>query len=88
MTEVIEIAERVTGRAIRTRVTKRRPGDPPRLVGDASLARETLRWTPDYAALETIVEHAWVWHQKRFGNRGITRPSGLSEPEAGPWSSR
>ncbi len=66
--EVIEIAERVTGRSIRTRVAERRPGDPPRLVGDASLARETLGWAPRYPALETIVEHAWTWHRKRFGN--------------------
>jgi len=65
--EVIEVAERVTGRSIRTRVTERRPGDPPRLVGDASRARETLGWKPDYPALETIVRHAWVWQQKRFG---------------------
>jgi UDP-glucose 4-epimerase len=67
--EVIEVAARVTGRPIRTRVTKRRPGDPPRLVGDATLARKTLGWKPEYPSLETIVKHAWVWHQKRFGNR-------------------
>ena len=65
--EVIEVAQRVTGRSIRARVTQRRPGDPPRLVGDASRARETLGWKPDYPALETIVKHAWAWQQKRFG---------------------
>ena len=66
--EVIEIAARVTGRPIKTRVTKRRPGDPPRLVGDASRARDILGWKPDYPSLETIVRHAWAWHQKRFGS--------------------
>jgi UDP-arabinose 4-epimerase len=66
--EVIEAAERVTGRAIRARMAERRAGDPPRLVGDATRARKTLGWTPEYASLETILEHAWAWHRKRFGN--------------------
>ena len=43
----------------------RRAGDPARLVADASLARSELGWRPQYAALDTIVRHAWAW-EKRF----------------------
>ncbi len=70
MREVIELAERITGRAIETRKAPRRPGDPPRLVGDATRARRLLNWNPRYGALETILEHAWNWHRKRFEHPG------------------
>ncbi|HEX6963118.1 MAG TPA: UDP-glucose 4-epimerase GalE, partial [Lacipirellula sp.] len=40
--EVIEACRRVTGHEIPHRVAPRRPGDPPQLVADASLARKTL----------------------------------------------
>ncbi|MEX2643899.1 MAG: UDP-glucose 4-epimerase GalE [Acetobacterales bacterium] len=59
--EVIEMAECVTGRAIAARVCAPRPGDPPRLVADSTLARNELGWTQQYADLETQVAHAWSW---------------------------
>ena len=65
--EVIDQAEKVTGRSINTMVAGRRSGDPPRLVGDATRARKFLGWEPKYGRLETILQHAWHWHQKRFG---------------------
>jgi UDP-glucose 4-epimerase len=61
--EVIDAARRVTGHPIPHRVVPRRPGDPPRLVADASLARKTLDWTPKYVGIEPIVASAWQWHQ-------------------------
>jgi len=61
--EVIESARRVTGHKIPHRIVPRRPGDPPRLVADASLARKTLDWTPKYVGIEPIVASAWKWHQ-------------------------
>ncbi len=62
----IEAARRVTGRSIAARDTARRPGDPPVLVADATRARQTLGWTPSLAAIERIIETAWVWHQRHF----------------------
>lgn len=62
--EVIEAARRVTGHAIPVTVEHRRPGDPPRLVADATLAREALGWTPRYADLDTIISHAWEWERR------------------------
>lgn len=64
--EVIESAIRVTGRRVPVVEGKRRQGDPPSLVGSSVKARETLGWSPAYADIDTIIEHAWRWHQKRF----------------------
>ena len=64
--EVIEAARRVTGHAIPVQMGQRRAGDPPRLVADASHARERLGWNPRYADLDTIILHAWQWEQKRI----------------------
>jgi UDP-glucose 4-epimerase len=66
--EVIQAAERVTGRPIPYGFGPRRQGDPPRLVADAALAKAELGWSPRYAAIDTIIEHAWRWEQQRFGH--------------------
>ena len=65
--ETIAVARRVTGRAIPSRDSARRPGDPPVLVADATRAREVLGWVPALGSLEEIIGTAWAWHQKRFG---------------------
>jgi len=62
--EVIDAAERVTGRKIPVSVAPRRAGDPARLVADASLAQRELGWRPQYSELEQIIRHAWQWEQK------------------------
>ena len=63
--EVIEAARRVTGREIPETVFARREGDPAALYADASKATNVLGWTPAYPGIETIVEHAWAWHQNK-----------------------
>jgi UDP-glucose 4-epimerase len=65
--EVIETAERITGRTIKVVEGDRRPGDPPALVGSGEKARQVLGWQPQYADLAQILTHAWRWHQKRHG---------------------
>lgn len=62
--EVISAIERVTGRAVPHRIGPRRPGDPPVLVADPSLAKEKLGWTARCSNLDTIIETAWCWHQR------------------------
>jgi UDP-glucose 4-epimerase len=42
----------------------RRPGDPPELVAAPARARDVLGWTCRYGDLETIVGHAWAWHER------------------------
>jgi len=63
--EVIEAARAVTDRPIPVTLADRRPGDPPILVGSGEKAQRILGWKPQYPDLETILKHAWQWHQKR-----------------------
>ena len=64
--EVIDSVIRVTGKEIPVIEEGRRAGDPPTLIGSSDLARKELGWMPKYQALDTIIEHACKWHQKRF----------------------
>ena len=64
--EVLDAVKKVTGRRFEVREAPRRPGDPARLIADASLAREVLGWVPEYG-LEEIIRHAWAWEQKLSG---------------------
>jgi UDP-glucose 4-epimerase len=66
--EVIDTAERLTGRKIAVVNGPRRAGDPARLVADATQARQDLGWQPQFADLATIVQHAWAWEQKMAAN--------------------
>jgi UDP-glucose-4-epimerase GalE len=63
--EVIRTAEAVSGKSIPCRETARRPGDPPALVADPSLAAELLGWRAEVSDLDTIVRTALAWHVKR-----------------------
>jgi UDP-glucose 4-epimerase len=62
--EIISAATQVTATTIPVATAPRRAGDPARLVADASAARRELGWRPAYAALETIIAHAWNWEQR------------------------
>lgn len=57
---VIETTQRVTGLETEIIEGPRRPGDPPILVADATLARKELGWIPRYPDLESMIEHAWT----------------------------
>jgi UDP-glucose 4-epimerase len=61
--QVIEACRKITGHAIPAVLGPRRPGDPPELVADSTLARQTLAWQPKYMKIESIVETAWRWHE-------------------------
>lgn len=61
--EVVEASRRVTGHPIPSEMAPRRPGDPPYLIADATRAKEVLGWKPMFPDIETIVRHAWNWHQ-------------------------
>jgi UDP-glucose-4-epimerase GalE len=64
--EVIQAAEKATGRPVRRKMGSRRPGDPPVLVADPSKAQKVLRWTAR-RNLADIVSSAWTWMQKNSG---------------------
>ena len=62
--EIIQACERVTGRKITVVEKPRRPGDPPRLVANSSLAQKELGFKVAPDALETIIRSAWDWKKK------------------------
>mgnify|MGYP002631178282 CR=1 FL=1 len=66
--QVISRCRAITGRAIVADAEARRPGDPPVLIADASLANATLNWRPCHSDLDSIIHSAWGWmteHRKR-----------------------
>tara|TARA_B100000242_G_scaffold102714_1_gene70793 strand:- start:101 stop:1141 length:1041 start_codon:yes stop_codon:yes gene_type:complete len=62
--EVIQVAEKVTGKSLNFKVSKRRGGDPPELIASSTKARDLLKWDPQRSDLETIIKDAWVWEKK------------------------
>ena len=61
--EVIETAQKVTGKLIPFEISDRRSGDPAVLIGSSRKAMYELGWKPKYAELDVIIEHAWNWHR-------------------------
>lgn len=62
--EVIECARQVTGRPIPMRIEAPRPGDPARLVADATRAQSVLGWKPVTSDLPSILRSQWEWRKK------------------------
>ncbi|NNC90703.1 MAG: UDP-glucose 4-epimerase GalE [Akkermansiaceae bacterium] len=62
--EIIDAVEKVSGKKVPVKYGPRRPGDPPRLVADASKALEVLGWKTTRSDTETIVRTAWEWKGK------------------------
>jgi UDP-glucose 4-epimerase len=74
--EVIATVSRVVGQPVRWAVAPRRPGDPAVLFASSDRLQRALEWKPRFPSLETIVRHAWQWHQ--------THPGGYRTPVASP----
>ena len=62
--QMVEAAQRVTGREIAVSIGARRPGDPARLVASAQRANDVLGWTA-HADIDSIIASAWAWHSRR-----------------------
>ncbi len=62
--EVVQTAERVTGRKIPHKLSARRPGDPAVLVASNEKLKKTLGWEAKHSSLEEIIQSAWDWRRK------------------------
>jgi len=62
---VINACFRITGVEIPIIEKPRSEGDPTTLIASSTKICERLGWKRKYPDLETIVQHAWAWHQKR-----------------------
>jgi UDP-glucose 4-epimerase len=73
--EVVEAMQRVSGRNFPVRTGPRRPGDPARLIADATRARDLLGWRPERADLDTQIADAWRWHQEQLARENARHRS-------------
>jgi UDP-glucose 4-epimerase len=71
--EIVEACREVTGHPIPEVVGPRRAGDPSKLVADANLAHQLLRWNPRYRDAKSIIETAWRWHKSHPQGYASTR---------------
>jgi UDP-arabinose 4-epimerase len=69
--QVIDAAERITGRRVPRQEVARRAGDPPVLMADARLARKELGWVPRVSDLDSIIKTAWAWHCRDQETQGF-----------------
>ena len=49
---------------LKLQVGPRRPGDPDRLIADAGLAQNVLKWKPNYSTINQIVDSAYKWYTR------------------------
>jgi UDP-glucose-4-epimerase GalE len=75
--EVIQSAEKVSGRKVPVVEGDRREGDPAVLVASAERARKELGWQPRIGSLDDIVASAWRWIEK--GGRYATPATGADK---------
>jgi len=61
--QILDLAERVSGRSIPVRLAARRPGDPPAVWADSTTITADLGWRPT-RGLDDMLGSAWRWHQR------------------------
>lgn len=61
--QVLDAAERITGRPAPRVFQPRRPGDPARLIASSEKIRSELGWRSRFG-LDDIISTAWKWRQK------------------------
>jgi len=49
---------------LKLKVGERRPGDPDRLIADATLAQSILKWRPNYSTINQIIDSAYKWYTR------------------------
>ncbi len=64
VSEVIDVARKITGKPIKAVESPRRAGDPPKLVASSEKIKKELGFKLGYSDLETIISDAWKWHSQ------------------------
>ena len=60
--EIIKEVEIQSERKIEISINKKRNGDPPMLIADASKAKKILKWEPKYSSIQQIINSALKWN--------------------------
>lgn len=63
--EIIDAAEKVSGKRCPLEYGPRREGDPAKLFADNRKAKQILGWNPQYTNIEDIIRTAWTWETNR-----------------------
>ncbi|MEI8128961.1 MAG: UDP-glucose 4-epimerase GalE [bacterium] len=63
--EIIQSAEKVTGKKVPLVYGERRVGDPAKLYAANKKAKEILNWNPKYIDIDEIIKTAWAWEQNK-----------------------
>lgn len=62
--QIIQKAEKITGKKVQYKARPRRKGDVPVLLASREKAEKILGWELFLSDIETIIETAWNWHRK------------------------
>ncbi len=63
--EIIDAAEKVSGKRCPVEYGPRRAGDPAKLYADNQKVKKILGWQPSYTNIEDIIKTAWNWEMNR-----------------------
>lgn len=63
--EIIDAAEKVSGKKCPIEYGPRRAGDPAKLYADNQKVKKILGWQPSYTNIEDIIKTAWNWEMNR-----------------------
>ncbi|RHX91865.1 UDP-glucose 4-epimerase GalE [Leptospira stimsonii] len=61
--EMIRLSEEVVGKPIPHRISGRRAGDPAELLASSNLAKQLLKWSPEYSDAKTLLKTMWDVYQ-------------------------
>jgi len=67
--EIIDAAEKISGRKVPVVLGERRAGDPAKLIADATKAKKVLGWEAQHKNAEDMVSSAWQWINQAHGGR-------------------
>jgi UDP-glucose 4-epimerase len=72
--DIVAMAQRVTGKEIKTQAGVPRSGDPAILVADSTRAQNRLRWKPEVTDVAQMIASAWKWREhKGSANRAFSQ---------------
>jgi len=67
--EIIDAAEKISGKKVPINLGERRVGDPAELIADTTKAKKILGWTAQHKNAEKMVSSAWQWINQSHGGR-------------------
>lgn len=64
--ELINVAEKISGKKLNYSFKERRPGDPSRLIADSTKAQTELLWKPEHTDVKDMIESTYHFFEKNL----------------------